>query len=431
MIYDIGTIAIVIFAALAWGANEPWAMALISISAIALFSVKLISGLWRGNLGSFRFNIFLPLFLLLLFAGLQAVNLVSEPPSGEISLPYTIERHSTLLYLILAAGYVCIMLLTVSGFRSRKRLKLLLYAVLVLGIFEGIYGLVQYLGGYPYIWGYRVPGGIAQGTLINRNHYALLLNLCICCGVGVLYYRSASILKGRDLSLRRVLSTPGSAQLAWLLLWPVLMGVALVFSMSRMGIMALLCCMTSMVLMGKTSTGKRRVTVFGIALIGLVLTLVVYAGIDAVLARYEAITETGYIEKDRLPIWRDAWEMIDGHLILGRGLGTFQWSFPAYERLEPDVPAKYAHNDYLQALAEVGVVGLALLVWTFLVAWRIAVRNLRQSDDPLARGIGLALIGALTATALQEITDFSLYIPATALLLAVLMGMNVRAGTHD
>ena len=209
------------------------------------------------------------------------------------------------------------------------------------------------------------------------------------------------------------------------------MGVALVFSMSRMGIMALLCCMTSMVLMGKTSTGKRRVTVFGIALIGLVLTLVVYAGIDAVLARYEAITETGYIEKDRLPIWRDAWEMIDGHLILGRGLGTFQWSFPAYERLEPDVPAKYAHNDYLQALAEVGVVGLALLVWTFLVAWRIAVRNLRQSDDPLARGIGLALIGALTATALQEITDFSLYIPATALLLAVLMGMNVRAGTHD
>ena len=164
MIYDIGTIAIVIFAALAWGANEPWAMALISISAIALFSVKLISELWRGSLESFRFTTFLPVFLLLLFAGLQALNLVPEPPSGEISLPYTIERHSTLLYLILAAGYVCVMLLTASGFSSRKRLKLLLYAVLVLGIFEGIYGLVQYLGGYPYIWGY-VPEESPRGRL--------------------------------------------------------------------------------------------------------------------------------------------------------------------------------------------------------------------------------------------------------------------------
>ena len=102
MIYDIGTIAILIFAVLAWGANEPWAMALISISAIAIFSVKLISELWRGSLESFRFTTFLPVFLLLLFAGLQALNLVPEPPSGEICC-YTIERHSTLLYLILAA----------------------------------------------------------------------------------------------------------------------------------------------------------------------------------------------------------------------------------------------------------------------------------------------------------------------------------------
>ena len=45
----------------------------------------------------------------------------------------------------------------------------------------------------------------------------------------------------------------------------------------------------------------------------------------------------------------------------------------------------------------------------------------------MVRGIGLATMGMLTATALQEITDFSLYIPGVAVLFAVLIGLNLRA----
>jgi O-antigen ligase len=196
-----------------------------------------------------------------------------------------------------------------------------------------------------------------------------------------------------------------------------------------MGILALLGCICAMIVSGKLSEETKRAKILGIALLCIILGLAAFTGLDAVLARYESLTQAGYLEKDRLPIWQDAWKMVQGRLIFGEGLGTFQWLFPAYERVEPDIPAKYAHNDYLQALTEIGVVGLILILWILIVCWRAAIRNFSKSKDPLVRGIGLASIGALTAILLQEVTDFSLYIPGVAVLAAILTGLNFRAET--
>jgi len=112
--------------------------------------------------------------------------------------------------------------------------------------------------------------------------------------------------------------------------------------------------------------------------------------------------------------------------VFGQGLGSFQWTFPAYESIEPDIPARYAHNDYLQTLAEMGILGLSLLVWAFGAAWKVAIQNLKNNRDPLVKGIGLGTVGVLTAIALQEITDFGLYIPGVAMIAAVLIGLNLR-----
>jgi O-antigen ligase len=349
--------------------------------------------------------------------------------TGPASQPHTLASYSTTFYLGLALSYVCIMLLTANGFRNRSRMKLLVFCILILGAFEAVYGLFQYLGDYDLIWGVSIfsSGGVARGTIVNRNHYALLLNISICCGVGFLYFRSVSLLRGRNLAIRQVVGAPGAAKLAWIFLWLALMGLALIFSMSRMGIFAMVGGIGTMVIAGKLSEATRRSSTMGIFLLIAIIGLALYTGLDAVMARYETMTQSGYFEKDRGPIWRDTWKMVQGHLVFGQGLGAFQWTFPAYEQMEPDVPAKWAHNDYLQALAEVGIVGLLLLAWAFVSCWRTAIHNLFRSNDPLARGIGLATLGALVATALQEITDYSLCTPGVAVLLAVLIGLNFRA----
>jgi O-antigen ligase len=229
------------------------------------------------------------------------------------------------------------------------------------------------------------------------------------------------------LSVRDALRAPGSGNVVWLMLLLLFQGFALVLSLSRMGIAAMLASMTVMAAMlASTDRRNRILAAAGLALIAAILALGAYTAADAILTRYELITEDTPVEQDRLVIWRDAWTMIHSHLLFGQGLGTFQWTFPAVESVRADLPARYAHNDYLQVLSEMGIVGLALSLLVYVFAWRTALRHFRDPGDPLVKAIGLAMLGALTATGLQELTDFGLYIPGVAIAFAFLLGINVR-----
>jgi O-antigen ligase len=428
MIIDIGIIALCCFAALAFGSNEPWAMCIIVAATGVLLAIRIIYDVWSGKLRLYAGWIYLPLILFLGLCGAQAWFWKRPMNATSLWSIHSVDRYSTILYLLLAASYIAIMFIVQNSFLSRGQIKLLLISVLILGTFESLYGLVQYLGDYDFIWNFEriADQGLASGTLINRNHYALLMNLIICTSVGFLFYRSKRILRTPKLSLRNAIGNPVSAKLLWIILIVALMGFALVFSMSRMGIIAMLCSIGVMIAATRAAESGRRGAVIGTLLLAAVLGLAVYTGIDPVLARYESVGLERRSEQDRVALWRDAWPMMKKNPIFGQGLGGFQWTYPAYEKVEPDIPAKYAHSDYVQAVAEVGVVGLLLLLWAGWSLWQTALKNLR-SEDPLVGGIGLATIGALAAIFLQEITDFGLYIPGVAVMAAIIAGLNLRA----
>jgi O-antigen ligase len=83
----------------------------------------------------------------------------------------------------------------------------------------------------------------------------------------------------------------------------------------------------------------------------------------------------------------------------------------------------YAHNDYLQTLAELGIVGFAL---GLALVWRIMTRVVRlalfhQESPGWALALGLA--GGIAALLLHSLTDFNLYIPANAMTLAWICGL--------
>jgi O-antigen ligase len=428
MIVDTGIIVVCFFAVLAFGSNESWAMGIIIAATGILLAMRLIYNVGGGKLRLYAGWIYLPLILFLGLSGAQAWFWKHQIGNTSLWNLHSIDRYSTILYLLLAVSYIAIVFMVQNSFLSRGQIKLLLISVLILGTFESLYGLVQYLGDYDFIWNFEkiAHRGLATGTLMNRNHYALLMNLTICTGVGFLFYRSKRILRMPKLSFRNVIGNPASAKLLWIILIVALMGFALVFSMSRMGIVAMLCSVGVMIAATSSAQSGRRWAVIGILLLAAVLGLAVYTGIDPVLARYENVGIERMSEQDRVALWRDAWPMIKKNPIFGQGLGSFQWTYPAYESVEPDIPAKYAHSDYVQAVAEVGVVGLLLLLWAACSLWKTALKNLR-SEDPLVGGIGLATIGALTAIFLQEITDYGLYIPGVAVLAAIIAGLNLRA----
>jgi O-antigen ligase len=426
MLIDIASVALVLFAAMAWGANKPWAIAVFSAGSLLVLAWRLIWNARRGQLRLFWSWLFLPAFGLLALVALQQLfsRTTLDAPLG--SLPRTVEPHTTGLYFLLAVGYAALGLSALQGFRSRKRLSRLMVLIVGFGVLESIYGLVQSLGGVHYIWAVPFADNRARGTLMNPNHYALLLNLAICVGVGYLYTRSMKLLRGRKLNLRRVVGMPDSARLAWIVVWLAIIGFGVFASLSRMGTIAMFVCLGGMLAAGRLAEGQRRRAVIVFSVLFAIVSLGLYVGVEKLLERYASVAQPGYFERDRIPIWRDAWPMVSTTLWFGKGLGSFMWTFPAYETMRPDIPAMYAHNDYLEIVAEIGIVGFALLIWAFLISWRSAVRNL-LAGDPLVRGIGLATLGVLAATAIQEITDYSLYIPGAAAMFILLVALNERA----
>ena len=85
---------------------------------------------------------------------------------------------------------------------------------------------------------------------------------------------------------------------------------------------------------------------------------------------------------------------------------------------------EYAHNDYLQILAELGVIGFALTMafalWVFRRGLQAAFRE--EAQHPW---LGMGVLASLLAIGLHSLVDFNLYFPANALALAWLAGVAV------
>jgi O-antigen ligase len=426
VLLDFLVMALLCFAVIAWGAKRPWSMCLFSAAAIIIWSWRLLLESARGCIRLCFSWTYIPAFGLLALTALQRLNpkIALIPTVGF--LPHTLEPHSTELHLILTLAYAALGLSIIHGFSTRKQLIRFIVFFIGLGVLESIYGIVQRLTNFATVWDLPILSGSAHGTLTNRNHYALLLNLSISLGVGFLYKKTVDFFQDQRFRLRLLPRMPDSAQLAWIIVWLALIGLGVLMSLSRTGVFAMFACVAVMMIAARSTQRSHLAPILVLAIACAIVGLGVYTGVDGLLARYAGLMEPGYFEQDRIPIWRDAWKMICTHPWFGQGAGSFQWAFPAYETMEPDRPAVFAHNDYLQILAEYGIVGLGLVLGLLISCWRSAMRNLK-AQDPLVRGIGLAALGALTATAIQEITDYALYTPGIAAILVGILALNERA----
>jgi O-antigen ligase len=404
-------------------------MYLFSGVSILLWTCRLIMEAARGRVRIFFAWAYIPALGLLALAALQRLHPRIALGAAYRFFPYTVEPHATALYLVLAVGLAALGISIIHGFSTRRQLIRLVIGLIGLGVLEFLFGLVQHLTGFTFVWDAPFHSNAPHGTLANHNHYALLLNLSLCLGIGFLYNKSAVLFQGRKFNLRHLLGMPDSAQLAWIMVWLALIGLGVIISLSRTGIFAMFACVGVMIIAARAGGGGRVAPVLVLSVALAILGLGFYAGIDTALARYAGMMHPEYFEQDRIPIWRDAWRMIRTNSWFGQGVGSFQWTFPAWETWEPDKPAVYAHNDYLQIMAECGVVGLGLVIWLLIACWRSALRNMK-SGDSLVRSIGLATLGALAATAIQEITDYALYTPAVAAMLICIVALNERAAWY-
>jgi len=280
---------------------------------------------------------------------------------------------------------------------------------------EAVLGLIQY--------GMGDGTTIATGTYANRNHFAGLMEMSLPFVVMLAVW----ILRhGRDDSEAQEMPA-GSAVLACLLLGvAVLLLAATLFSLSRMGFLAALAALLMTGLPGwwsRLAGWRWRVSLMSAAVLAGAIGFV-FLPTDQLIARFANIAATEDISTDdRARIWQDTRRMIGDYAVTGCGLGAYEPSFVRYQTVAPMQTVNFAHNDYLQVLAETGGAGFALVLAMGLWVSLGAVRTAAEAENSNARYIALACCGSLTAIWLHSLVDFNLYVPANSMVAAWVLGL--------
>ena len=313
--------------------------------------------------------------------------------------------------------YATLFFTVLHHFHRQETANIIALVLVFLALGISAYAIYQFATDSKYVWHLVKPVDYmkrASGTYICPNHLAGFLEMILPIGL-------AYTLMGRIKPLTRILV--GYASLV------ILAGIGV--SVSRGGWIA---------------TGVALIVFFATLIkyrayrLPAILALVVLLGLASVFVvkahqsrkRFGEIFVSGKIENIRFRLWRPAIELWKENRWWGAGPAHFDYRFRQFRPGDVQLRPDRVHNDYLNTLADWGIVGTVLVgaAWVLLYAgvaktWKFVHH---QSNDLSSRSSNrfTFILGASTgllAILLHSVVDFNMHIPANAVLAVILMAL--------
>jgi O-antigen ligase len=390
-----GVFGLLLFGPLAFGAVEPWSILTIEVGAVLLFLLWTSKQVFDGRI-KIRWN---PAFLpMAVFGGLIAVQLVfrvTAYPHDTVSLALIYIAYAILCFL---AGQTL-----VRGPQARElALIFSIYGAAIAG-----FALLQGISPNGKLYWIRQPrmGGWIYGPYVNHNHYAGLMEMLAPIPLVVSLTRLATP------KVRAVAATAAAVMIGTIFL-----------SGSRGGMLAIV---AEMVILASLLVRQKRSlrTSIGIgAFLALVAGMLIWLGGNQLSQRI-AGTGPGHADLSgdiRANINHDGFRMFVKRPVLGWGLGSFPIVYPQFRTFYTNFFVNEAHNDYLQLLIEMGLLGFATMVWFVVTLYTRAAKKISHWPTDISGALTLACMLGLSGILVHSAVDFNLQIPANAALFYVL-----------
>ena len=358
-------------------------------------------------------------------------TLEPAPAATDIRHPLSVNPPKTqlgLAFLVTFGVFLLGLARGLDGFDLRRFAP----GLTGLGVLMALIGIVQKATWNGKVYGFWEPINTsfgAFGPFINRNHFAGWMLMALPIAIGLF---SAQVGKGmRGVAPRwrdRLIwfSTPDASRVVLTGFSILVMGLALVMTLSRSGIggFALALLLSGFQVMRRqAATNKRRMLVGYLVLLAVVS--ISWAGIDAIAERFAQVdADLG----GRSGAWADAWRIHTMFPAAGTGFNTYGTATFFYQTFQVKL-AHYveAHNDYLQILAEGGwLVTVPVLLLVAAFAREVARRFREQHDERMGYWLRLGAVTGIVAMAMQEVVEFSLQMPGNAALFTVLCAIAMR-----
>ena len=416
----------IVLSALAYGTVHYWALALFNLGAFTVLVLWVFDSWQLGNLRLSRNGLQLPLL------GAVGIGLVQLLP-----LTSTLSRdpYSTRLVLVQLTTLLIYFAATLVFVDTPHRLRLLVRTIMIFGFFLAVFGLTQsFTSPTKVYWVRELTESTAFGPFINRHHFAGYMELTIALPLGLIF--AGAVDKEKILLYLFVAG---------------LMGIALVMTTSRGGIISLVAEIVFLVIVPALWRSKKekhreerhreerhrakanrlksvgiRVGLTGAILLSLFFG-VIFLGGEFSIYRFIDSVNTDDPTTGRAHFWSVTLDIIRANPYLGTGLGAFGVVYTKYDTRNGLFRLEQAHNDYLQVLSDAGIVGGVLALSFVALLFYKALQRAKSADD-FRRGVALAGLGGCFAVLVHSFFDFTLHTTSNALLFLVLAALATMNG---
>ncbi|MBI9087276.1 MAG: O-antigen ligase family protein [Desulfobacterales bacterium] len=396
--------ALLVFAPLARGAIQPWAVTVILLATLVAATALVLGRCLSWQWSWVKTPLDKPIFCLITLS--------------LVSLVFSQHRYTSLWSFFLLLSYIAIYYLVVQAFGTTKQIRRLIYVIIGLAVFLCAFFFIKKSGHNPFSWwdyshiGLNRELSASSSTYGNPNHFAGFLVMAIPASLG-LYMAGARTTIGAVVGLGLTL---------FLL-------TALVLSTSRGGWVSGAAGLGFMaaVRMRRLRVNPKRLLYWIVPVT--VFLLLVALGNRAVvmdIRSFFAVASDASL-LSRATVWKSILAMIADYPLLGVGPGNFALVFTQYQPPVGSVVAVrylFAHNDYLQFLADAGLPLLVVMGWAGARFYGSGFSKLKHPDR-FVRRMTLATMASVSGILVFSLTDFNLHIPANALLFTVLVALTV------
>jgi O-antigen ligase len=388
-----GLSVLLMFGVLAFGGTDDWAIAILEVGSALLFLFWMWSKISSGAL-PLRLN---HLYLPIIFFGLLVVAQVVFGLSAYV--------HVTRVELWKYAAYGSLFVLANNCQEIAARRLLTVLAIC--GLIVALFALVQYLtyhGKIYWIW-QALPSSF--GSYVDHSHYAGLMEM----------------LTPIPFAMALTHGVRQHQQMLWTI-GGMVMAATIFLSGSRGGMAAFAVQIVFFAgLLVSRRSWRTAWPLFAICLaIG---AFVFYMDDGRVSKQIDSLRDPHSAVVSRLDVVKDLPKMVRDRPVAGWGLGVFPIVYPQYRSFSTDLVVNQAHNDYLQALVETGILGFIFVLWFIVNLYRDGIRNFRVNSR-LATTRALACLVGCTGILVHSLSDFNLHIPANAAMFFVLCGIATK-----
>lgn len=399
-----------VFATVVFGAVDNITWTLLAISVVLLVGMWLIDAFGSESIRIATDSIQLPLLGLILLGLIHLLPLGADTASGLLSVQgrrtLSIDPYSTAFFVRNLLVFLLFLTAALTFLNSEPRLRKVSVLITIFGGIMAFLAILQRIAYSDAIYGLRVPFQASPfGPFVNGHHFAGFMEMTAGVTLGLIL--------GEMPRQKKVLFA----------LSLIIMIAAILMTSSRGGMISLLvtaAMATTLSFLSRKrrhseSDGKftiRTPVLIGSAGIGVIaIVLVLLLGADESLSRGLGLTEVGGggdASNGRLHFWSIAWQIFLDHPIVGSGFESYGVAFTRYDTWNGIFRVERAHNDYLQILAEGGILGIAcvgaFLYWFF----RKGLVSVAHAGIGFRRDVAVGAIAGCTGILVHSFVDFPL-----------------------